>query len=112
VSLTARVSWPSAGEGGRTIWYRPGDQIPEDHPKRDWLLRRGIAVDGELHPAPAAAPDSVEPKHAAPEPVSDVEPEVKRPARAASVDMWRSYAVALGIDPKGLSKQEIIAATR
>jgi len=26
--------------------------------------------------------------------------------------MWRSYAVALGIDPKGLSKQEIIAATR
>jgi pyrroloquinoline quinone (PQQ) biosynthesis protein C len=54
----------------------------------------------------------VEPKHAAPEPASDVEPEVKRPARAASVDMWRSYAVALGIDPKGLSKQEIIAATR
>lgn len=35
----------------------------------------------------------------------------KRPPRTAPVESWRAYAEAQGIDPKGLSKSEIIAAT-
>lgn len=38
-------------------------------------------------------------------------PRGKRPARTAPVDTWRAYAEAQGIDPKGLSKAELIAAT-
>lgn len=49
----------------------------------------------------------------APAPVAD-EPvdEVKRPAKTAPVDAWRKYAKSLGVEVKGLSKQEIIAATQ
>lgn len=39
-------------------------------------------------------------------------PEVKRPARSADIDQWREFATAQGINPKGLTKQELIAATR
>lgn len=35
-----------------------------------------------------------------------------RPRRSASADEWRKYAESMGISPKGLSKQELIAATR
>ena len=42
------------------------------------------------------------------EPVEDV----KRPAKTAPVDTWRKYAESLGVEVKGLSKQEIIAATQ
>ena len=35
----------------------------------------------------------------------------ERPARSASVDKWRAYAEKQGIPTKGLSKQELIAAT-
>lgn len=37
---------------------------------------------------------------------------VKRPARTAPLDTWRAYAREQGIDPKGLTKAEIIAATK
>lgn len=113
MSLTARVSWPSV-EDGRTVWYRPGDQIPEDHPKREWLIRRGIAVDGDITPDRPAKPAA--PKvESTPNPGVDEEPVESgpvKPKRAASVDAWRTYAEAQGVDVKGMSKQEIIAATR
>jgi hypothetical protein len=112
VSLTARIAWPSR-EDGRTVWYRPGDQIPEDHPKRDWLLRSGIAVDADLQPAPEPTPaPAPEPKHAVSDAPAPDCPSVKRPAKAASIDSWRTYAVARGIDPKGMSKKDLIAALR
>ena len=59
-------------------------------------------------------PAPVQVKAAAPvdERVSEPDaPMVKRPARTAPVDTWRAYAEAQGIDPKGLSKAELIAAT-
>lgn len=34
-----------------------------------------------------------------------------RPAKSAPVTAWREYADSLGVDTKGLSKAEIIAAT-
>lgn len=44
---------------------------------------------------------------------SDVEVDegVSRPAKSAPVTAWREYADSLGVDTKGLSKAEIIAAT-
>lgn len=38
--------------------------------------------------------------------------EVSRPKQAANLETWEGYARALGIDPKGMTKQEIISATR
>lgn len=38
--------------------------------------------------------------------------ELRRPKQAANLDAWETYARALGIDPKGMTKQEIIAATK
>lgn len=105
------VSWPCQIEG-RTVWYRPGDQIPEDHPRRDWLLRRGIAVDVDLVVPPIPVTETVpDPKHAAP---VETPPEsaVKKPAKAAPLASWQAYAVGCGIDPKGMTKQELIAAVR
>ena len=36
---------------------------------------------------------------------------MKRPAKTAPLDTWRAYAREQDIDPKGLTKAEIIAAT-
>lgn len=38
--------------------------------------------------------------------------QVRRPKQAANLDAWETYARALGIDTKGMTKQEIIAATK
>lgn len=58
------------------------------------------------------APVTVKPEVPADERASEPDvPMVKRPARTAPVDTWRAYAEAQGIDPKGLSKAELIAAT-
>ena len=58
------------------------------------------------------APVPVKPEVPADERAPELEePVVKRPARTAPLDTWRAYAEAQGIDPKGLSKAELIAAT-
>lgn len=70
---------------------------------------RGFFVgetEDETTPAPATEP--VDEKSADDDPVEDV----KRPAKTAPVDTWRKYAESLGVEVKGLSKQEIIAATQ
>ena len=38
--------------------------------------------------------------------------EVSRPKQAANLETWEAYARARGIDTKGMTKQEIIAATK
>ena len=76
----------------------------------DELAPRGFFVS-----ATGDEPEPVEPvaEETAPATVDD-EPadEVKRPAKTAPVDAWRKYAKSLGVEVKGLSKQEIIAATQ
>lgn len=44
------------------------------------------------------------------DPLDDVDATDDRPARAASIDEWRTYAEANGLATKGMSKQDIIAA--
>lgn len=37
-------------------------------------------------------------------------PEIARPPKSASSEKWAEYLTAKGVDPKGLSKREMIAA--
>lgn len=62
-------------------------------------------VESEPKIVEKAEPETVEPKRVE-------KPTVNRPKNTASLKAWQEYAKAKGIDVKGLSKQEIIAATR
>lgn len=89
----------------------PGYAADVDDGTFDVLSARGV-LGGEppevVESAAPETPEVVEP--AAPEPSEEDAP--KRPKQAANIDTWQTYARALGIDPKGMSKQEIIAATK
>ena len=64
----------------------------------------------KIEPAPGQADK--------PEKITDTEEqlehveEVSRPKQAANLEAWEAYARARGIDTKGMTKQEIIAATK
>ena len=93
--------------------YWPGDEIPDDHPKVRWLRATGAAGDDVSEPESVDEP--VEPVvEETPEQGPEPEPESSedRPRNAAPLDEWRKYAAAQGIDPKGLSKAELQAATK
>lgn len=71
------------------------------------LRERGVLVDETAAPEPS--PVKVDP------PVKDEKPEggveqAAKPAKSAKIELWQDYARANGLDPKGLSKQELIAA--
>lgn len=66
----------------------------------------GVFASDDPAPVPVKAAAPADERAAEPD-----APRVKRPARTAPVDTWRAYAEAQGIDPKGLSKAELIAAT-
>lgn len=106
--LTVDAWWQRTDAGLRL--RRRGDELTVDAETEAWLRKHGLA--GE----PEAKEKAAEPK---PEPVKEkpAEPAEKpvraqKPAKAAPVDEWRAYAKAAGVDPAGLSKAEIIAATR
>lgn len=96
--------------------FVPGDVVEVDDDVAAWLERSGSVVEpargaAVVEPVPAAVDSEL-----APAP-GEAEPEAKsvddgRPARTASIDQWRDYARARGIDTKGLNKQEIISATK
>lgn len=78
------------------------------------LIRCGAAVDVEttavvepVADARGAALEAVEPVDA---PVSESEG-LKPPKKSQGEQAWRDYADKLGIETKGMTKQEIIAAT-
>lgn len=73
------------------------------------LRARGVLVDETA--APESVPVKVDPpvKDEKPEGVDGVEQSAK-PAKSAKIELWQDYARANGFDPKGLSKQELIAA--
>ncbi|WP_411708639.1 hypothetical protein [Corynebacterium sp. LaCa116] len=94
------------------VIHPPGSVVEVDEETARWLKACAALVDSSAKPA-AKKP---EPK---PKPTSETQPEpkapageVERPARAASIDDWRKYAESLGIVTKGLSKKDLIAATR
>lgn len=71
----------------------------------------GFFVDPAAVPVESEPEEIVEAEPVEVEPV-DEKPAVDRPKNAASLKVWQEYARIQGIDPKGLSKREIIAATR
>lgn len=80
------------------------------------LIRCGAAVDVEttamVEPVDAVGGVALESEAAEPvdAPVSESEG-LKPPKKSQGEQAWRDYADKLGIETKGMSKQEIIAAT-
>lgn len=80
------------------------------------LIRCGAAVDVEtiavVEPVADAGGAALESEAAEPvdAPVSESEG-LKPPKKSQGEQAWRDYADKLGIETKGMSKQEIIAAT-
>lgn len=110
-TITLNIQWRG---------HQPGDTVDVDEATAEWLRRTGAtASDSSLETAPATAPEPVpEPEldtpddpDPAPAPAAHAKTS-KRPARTAPVATWRAYAEAHGIDPKGLTKAEIIAVTK
>lgn len=85
---------------------RAGEVVEVSDEVHERFAPLGVFVSDD--PAPAQVKPEAPADERAPEPDA---PMVKRPPRTAPVDTWRAYAEAQGIDPKGLSKAELIAAT-
>lgn len=87
----------------------PGAVFEPTPEEREVIERVGAAgVVPEAEPAPAEdAEDAVSEDYE-----ESVEEAPDRPKQAANLETWQAYARALGIDTKGMSKQEIIAATK
>lgn len=88
-----------------------GAVVDIDEETAERLRDRGIIVDETAVPERAGEPVRVV------DPVDEKQPENNdgadkptKPAKSAGVEVWRDYAIANGLDPKGLSKQELIAA--
>ena len=125
------IAWARRKVGADWENFVEGDIVEDDSPWSERLVRIGAAVqideletaesaedaenadandtdESEDEPTPAPVTEPVDEESADDAPAEDV----KRPAKTAPVDTWRKYAESLGVEVKGLSKQEIIAATQ
>lgn len=97
-TITLNIQWRG---------HQPGDTITVDAPTAEWLRRTGATA-----PEPGREPEPDAPADPEPAPAPEAPAEApERPRKTAPVATWRAYAEDLGIDPKGLTKAEIIAAT-
>lgn len=116
--MLAKAHWEDRS-GEQPVKYIPGDEIPDDHPKREWLLRSKIAVaeptsepdvsvvpDGDSD-APSDGSASVPDDDPAPASTSG-----GKPKPTDSIEKHREYATKVGIDPKGLSRAQLIKAIK
>lgn len=112
------IAWARRKAGADWENFVEGDIVEDDSPWAERLVRIGAAVqideletaepDEDAENADAKDTDESEDEPVEGEPAGEVE----RPAKTAPVDTWRKYAESLGVEVKGLSKQEIIAATQ
>lgn len=91
--------------GGRL--YIPGDRAELPKEDFDGLARRGIVTAPGSGTASAAAKDPAKASDKSTK--KETKTTTPRPAKAAGVDKWRTYAESLGHNVKGLDKAEIIA---
>lgn len=92
--------------------YVPGDEVDVDDDVASWLTRTGaVARPARQRPKGAEEPAETGADSPAGEPDEPAETAAKRPARTASLDTWKAFAEKQGIQTKGMSKQDIIAAT-
>lgn len=106
--LTVDAWWQRTDAGLRL--RRRGDELTVDAETEAWLRKHGLA--GEPEAEEKAAEPKPEPVEEKPSEPAEKPVRAQKPAKAAPVDEWRAYAKASGVDPAGLSKAEIIAATR
>lgn len=86
----------------------PGTVVDMDEDTLARFEGRGV-FESVTAKKPAPKPEPVtEPEAEAPEPVVKRGP--NRPKRTASTADWKRYAEQVGVDIKGMSKQEIISA--
>lgn len=104
--MLAKAFWDDRG-GDRVVKYAPGDKISDSHPRRDWLLKSGIAVEEVKVSNPTKAKEPVEPK---PEPVEDepVKADSKKPKPTDSAEAHRAYLKARKVETKGLTRAQMI----
>lgn len=93
--------------GDRPVKYKPGDEVPDDHPKREWLLRSKIVKLAEDTPKQVKS-KKVEPVDEKPDEVEDPATAPEKPKPTDSVDAHRSYLKARKIDTKGLTRPQMI----
>lgn len=105
-----RVTLARAWNPGTGVLLR-GSSVEVEDELAEWLEAQGaLASEVVSRPSGPAVTRTAKPKPAPVEvPVAE-EPDA--PKRTASLDVWREWAKKKGIDPKGLTKKEIIAATR
>lgn len=104
--MLAKAFWNDTS-GDRVVKYAPGDKISDSHPKRDWLIKSGIAVEEVKASKPTKAKESAEPK---PEPVEDepVKADSKKPKPTDSAEAHRAYLKARKVETKGLTRAQMI----
>lgn len=114
--MLAKAFWEDRS-GDPVVKYTPGDEIPDDHPKREWLIRSGIAAVVE---EPAEAVDVADDQDDAVDDAQDVDntpaDEVQEPVKVDtakpkptdSIDDHRAYLKARKIDTKGLTRAQMI----
>lgn len=71
------------------------------------FVGRGVFATGAPKPSKPVERQREPEVSAEPEPAGDAP---QRPRKAAALDAWRAYATAKGVDPKGMTKAELIAA--
>ena len=110
MALVLKVdAWWQRTDSGLRL-RRRGDELTVDAETEAWLRKHGLAGEPEAKgkaPGPKSEPVKEKPAEPVEKPAR-----AQKPAKAAPVDEWRAYAKSAGVDPAGLSKAEIIAATR
>lgn len=114
--MLAKAFWEDRS-GDSAVKYAPGDAIPDDHPKREWLIKSGIAApaldvveDSNLDDVKVDVDDMHVPIDDAP--ALDVVEDSGKPKPTDSIEKHREYATKHGIDPKGLSRAQLVKAIR
>lgn len=113
VRVVEPFTWSHVG-GFFRAYLRPGVVEINDEDAR-LLLERGLVVEPDAEQNPRRAARVSSPAERQREPEGSAEPEPagdapQRPRKAAALDAWRAYATAKGVDPKGMTKAELIAA--
>lgn len=103
--MLAKAFWDDRS-GDRVVKYAPGDKISDSHPRRDWLLKSGIAVE-EVKATKAKETAKPAPK---PEPVEDepAKADSKKPKPTDSAEAHRAYLKARKVETKGLTRAQMI----
>lgn len=109
ITLSSPIAWPHP----HGIMRHFGDVLDVTDEERDLLVSLGAVADGRPAGAVPVVASDADKGNAQGEPEDSAEDSapaaVKRPAKSASLEAWQEYARTQGDDPKGATRQELIA---